>query len=198
VGEFEEGAPSRLSTDPAVYWVWSPIHFDDFCTLFLTREEPDGTAQELGGAIIKTYANMDEIPRGEEASSAEEIMATASHEIEWLSGTRWPQSASTCLQTRDGARHELQLELDPKLRFQLMGIGYQHPEWKHALWRDELDIGYESWNVDEVEPDEYCTIHVHTLARARLGDKVGIGLIETLCYGRHAPSGFQDLFDGAP
>lgn len=198
VGEFEEGAPSKLSTDPAVYWVWSPIHFDDFCTLFLTRQEPDGTAQELGGAIVETYASMDQIPRGPEASAAEQIMASGSHRIEWLSGTRWPKGASISLQARDGTEHTLQLELDPNLRFQLMGIGYQHPEWKHGLWRDELDIGYESWKIDEVEPDEYCTIHVHTLARAQLGDKTGIGILETLCYGRHAPSGFEDLFDGAP
>jgi hypothetical protein len=64
--------------------------------------------------------------------------------------------------------------------------------------RYELEIGYESWKLDEVEPDEYCTIHVHNIVRAKMGDKTGIGILETIVFGRHEPSGFQDLFDGAP
>jgi hypothetical protein len=80
----------------------------------------------------------------------------------------------------------------------MMGIGYQHPEWKHALWHDELEIGYDSWQLDEVDPEDFGTIHVQTLCRAKMGDRVGIGVIETLCYGPHEPSGFQDFFDGAP
>ena len=179
-----------------VYWVWCPIHFDGFSTHFLTREEPDGHPSELGGAIIKTYTSMDEIPKGADALAGEEAMATARHKIQWQSGTRWPKRAELELEARDGTRY--QLELEPLLRFHMMGIGYQHAEWKHAMWRDELDIGYESWVVDELDPEDYGTIHVHNLVRGKMGEKVGVGILETLCYGRHEPSGFQDFFDGAP
>ncbi len=195
VGEYEDGAPSRLTTDPAVYWIWSPIHFDGFCTHLLTREMPDGHAQELSASIVKTYGDTEEVPKGI-IEADEEVMATARHQIRWRSGTRWPESAALDLVARDGtARH---IELEPVLRFQMMGIGYQHPEWGHAMWRDELDTGYESWKLDEVEPDEYCTIHVHNVVRAKMGDQTGIGILETIVFGRHAPSGFKDLFDGAP
>lgn len=195
VGELEEGAPSRLTTDPAVYWVWAPLHFDGFCAHFLTRELPDGHAEELSASIVKTFPEDGQVPR-DVVSPDEEKMASATKEIRWKSGTRWPESAALTFVKRDGTK--LRIELEPSFRFQMMGIGYQHPEWGHAVWRDELDTGYESWRLDEVEPDEYCTIHVHNVVRATMGEHRGIGILETIVFGRHAPSGFRDLFDGAP
>jgi hypothetical protein len=195
VGEYEEGAPSRLTSDPAVYWIWSPIHFDGFCTHFLTREMPDGHAQELSASIVKTYPDDQEVPK-DVLKVDEEVMASATNSIRWKSGTRWPEAAGLVFEKRDGTK--LEIELEPIFRFQMMGIGYQHPEWGHAVWRDELEIGYESWKLDEVEPDEYCTIHVHNIVRAKMGGQRGIGILETIVFGRHEPSGFQDLFDGAP
>jgi len=195
VGEYEDGAPSRLTTDPAVYWIWCPIHFDGFCTHFLTREMPDGHAQELSASIIKTCGDDEEVPR-EILEPDEEVMASATSTIRWRRGTRWPEAAKLRFKKRDGTT--LEIEIKPMLRFQMMGIGYQHPEWGHAIWRDELEIGYESWSLDEVEPDEYCTIHVHHVVHAKMGNETGIGILETLVFGRHEPSGFQDLFDGAP
>ena len=195
VGEYEEGAPSRLTTDPAVYWIWAPIHFDGFCTHFLTRELPDGFAEELSASIVKTFPDGEEVPP-DAIEADEEKMAAANNTIRWKSGTRWPEGATLGFTKRDGTR--LELELEPLFRFQMMGIGYQHPEWGHAVWRDELEIGSESWKLDEVEPDDYCSIHVHNVVRATMGDRTGIGILETIVFGRHEPSGFQDLFDGAP
>ena len=195
VGEYEEGAPSRLTTDPAVYWIWSPIHFEGFCTHFLTREMPDGHPQELSASIVKTFGDDEEVP-DTVLEADQETMASARHEIRWLSGTRWPKNAELHFESRDGTKYDI--ELEPALRFHMMGIGYQHPEWGHAVWRDELDTGYESWKLGEVEPDEFCTIHVHNIVRAKMGGRHGIGILETLVFGRHLPSGFQDLFDGAP
>jgi hypothetical protein len=195
VGEYEEGAPSKLTTDPAVYWIWSPIHFDGFCTHFLTRELPDGYAEEIAASIVKTYPDAQEVPKGI-VEADEEKMVSATNVIRWKSGTRWPEAATLGFVKRDGTK--LEIELEPIFRFQMMGIGYQHPEWGHAVWRDELEIGYESWKLDEVEADEYCSIHVHNVVRAKMGDQTGIGILETIVFGRHEPSGFQDLFDGAP
>jgi hypothetical protein len=64
------------------------------------------------------------------------------------------------------------------------------------LWHDELALGVESWRLDEVEPDDFATIHCQTVCRATMGEQVGIGVIESLCYGPHEPSGFEDFFDG--
>ncbi|MEM7435436.1 MAG: hypothetical protein AAF436_09820 [Myxococcota bacterium] len=197
VGEYEDGAPSKLTTDPAVYWIWSPIHFDGFSTHFLTREMPDGHPQELSASILQTYDDLAEVP-DDVTEPAEEVMASSRHHIDWRSGTRWPEEASLDFVGKDGIERHVDLELLTDVRFQMMGIGYQHPEWGHAVWRDELDTGYETWNLAEVEPDEYCTIHVHHIVRATMGEHHGVGILETLVFGRHIPSGFEDLFDGAP
>jgi len=196
MGDFEEGAPSKLSTSPGVYFAWAPIQFDGFCSQCFIRQEPDGRSVDVSAAFIKTYTNPSEIPRGQAIETAEEPMAHAGHSIEWQSGTRWPKGATFDLEAVNGATHHI--ELEPIVRFHMMGIGYQHPEWKHALWHDELAVGYDSWRLDEVDPEDFGTIHVQTVCRARMGDQVGIGVIETLCYGPHEPSGFQDFFDGAP
>jgi hypothetical protein len=156
---------------------------------------PDGRTQELSASLVKTYGENEEVPK-QVVEADEQVMQSATHDIRWRRGTRWPESATLDFITPDGAKRHIELEL--LLRFQMMGIGYQHPEWGHAVWRDELDTGYERWRLDEVEPDEYCSIHVHNLVRATMGDRTGVGILETLVFGRHAPSGFENLFDGAP
>ena len=193
VGEFEEGAPSKLSTSPGVYFVWMPLQFDGFCTHYFTREEPDGYPTELSAARIKSYASMNEIPRGSADAGSTELLRNARHSVRWAQGTRWPKAATLDFEARDGVHH---VELEPLLRFHMMGIGYQHHEWKHALWHDELAIGAESWRLEEVEPDDFATIHCQTVCRATMGEQLGIGVIESLCYGPHEPSGFEDFFDG--
>jgi hypothetical protein len=30
-----------------------------------------------------------------------------------------------------------------------------------------------------------------------MGDRTGVGTLETICFGRHAPSGFTGILDGA-
>jgi hypothetical protein len=193
IGEFEEGAPSKLSTNPGVYFVWMPLQFNGFCTHYFTREEPDGYPTELSATRIKSYSSMEEIPRGAAIADAVELLRNARHAVQWVPGTRWPRSATVDFDARDGAHH---IELEPLLRFHMMGIGYQHAEWRHALWHDELALGVESWRLDEVEPDDFATIHCQTVCRATMGEQVGIGVIESLCYGPHEPSGFEDFFDG--
>lgn len=80
----------------------------------------------------------------------------------------------------------------------MFGIGYQHPEWGHACWKGELATGAEHFDHDELDPAEYKNIHTHHIVRARLGDQVGVGTLETVAIGRHSPSGLRSFFDGAP
>ena len=84
------------------------------------------------------------------------------------------------------------------MHFQMLGIGYQHPEWGHGVWKGEELLGHEEWVLGDLDPLDYKHIHVHEICRARMGDRVGVGTLETICFGRHTPSGFQALLDGAP
>jgi hypothetical protein len=187
------GAPGLLTTDPGVYWVWAPIDFGDVCTQFRSFEDREGNATELSAAIVPAYASIDEIPAGGEPGHQE--MATAKHRIEWEKGTRRPRRAEIELIARDGKSHLITLE--PMMRFQLLGIGYQHPEWGHGFWKGDEATGSEAWDLADLDPLDYKHIHVHQICKARMGDRVGAGTLETIVFGRHVPSGFESLLDGA-
>jgi hypothetical protein len=194
VGEPAGGAPAATGAAPGVYWVWAPIHFDDLCTQFGSFQDPQGHATQLSAAIVPRYASPDAIPHGDEPAHRE--MRDASHRIAWEPGTRRPRSAELRLLSREGESFEIQLE--PLLRFQMLGIGYQHPEWGHGVWHGEQAFGAEVWKQDELDPLDYKHIHVHHICRARMGERRGVGTLETIAFGPHAPSGFSGLLDGAP
>jgi hypothetical protein len=197
VGEPEAGAPGRLSR-PGVYWVWAPLHFDDLCTHYGTFQDPDGRPTQLSACLLPRHAALEAIPRGEEPGLRE--MAEMRHEIRWRKGTRWPERAALHFVSREG--DAVEIELEPMTRFHLHGIGYQHPQWGHGCWRGELATGAESWRIDELDPLAPQHVHCHTICRARLRDagreREGFGLLETIAFGPHAPSGFRGLLDGAP
>ncbi len=197
VGEPEAGAPGRLSR-PGVYWVWAPLHFDDWCSHYGTFQDPAGRPTQLSACLLPRHASLASIPRGVDPGVRE--MAEMGHRIRWRKGTRWPEGAALHFVSREGVAYEV--ELEPLARFQMHGIGYQHPQWAHGCWRGELVTAAESWRLDELDPLLPQHIHVHTICRARMrGDgreRDGHGLLETISFGPHAPSGFRSILDGAP
>jgi hypothetical protein len=193
VGEPESGAPGLLTSEPGVYWVWAPVVFDDICTQFGTFEDRDGTPTQLGGAVVPRYDSSDAIPIGEEPGHRD--LASARHTIRWQKGTRLAESAEIELVMKDGEK--LQIQLEPMIRFHMLAIGYQHPEWGHGFWKGEEVTGTEAWDLDEIDLLDYKHIHTHSICRARMGDRVGVGVLETVVFGRHDPSGFESILDGA-
>ncbi len=193
VGEPEVGAPGKMTTEPGVYWVWAPIIFDDFCTHLQTFEDHDGNPTQLGGARVPLYASEKDIPRGEDPGHEE--IEKPKHKVHWKKGTRCAESVDMEFSLQSG--ETMKITLEPIIRFQMLAIGYQHPEWGHGFWKGEEAIGSESWNLDEIDMLDYKHIHNHQICRARMGDKVGIATLETVVFGRHDPSGFKSILDGA-
>ena len=193
VGEMEMGAPGLLNSEPGVYWAWMPLHFDDMCTQFGTFEDHDGRATQLGACILPVYESLDDIPHGEDPGLEE--MATARHSFDWHPGTRWPSHAELELVPHKGEIYRI--EFEPILRFHMLGLGYTHMEWGHGFWKGEEFTGGESWVLDDIDPLVLPHVHVHHLCRARMDGKEGMGIIETLIIGRHDPSGFKEILDGA-
>ena len=195
IGEPEAGAPGMLNKEPGVYWVWAPIHFENFCTHYATFQDFDGKPTQEGGAIVPVYKNYNEIPLQE---SKLEHIRNCGHRVNWKKGTRWQESSSLFLVDKNNQRWEMSFK--PLLRFQMLAIGYQHPQWGHAFWKGEEAFASESWKLDELDPLDYKHIHVHHVVEATLkrGNETlkGVGTFETVCFGRH-PSGFKDILDGA-
>ena len=193
VGEPEAGAPGLLNGDPGVYWAWCPVHFDDICTQFGTFEDRDGNPTQLSGCMVPAYADPATIPVAPDPGHVE--MASAKHSIDWIPGSRCPAAAEVKMTGPDGSVY--QIELEPMIRFHLLGLGYTHPEWGHGFWKGEEAIGRESWELDEMDLLDYKHVHVHNICRARMGERQGVATLETVVFGRHDPSGFKELLDGA-
>jgi hypothetical protein len=190
VGEPERGATPRK--EPGIYWIWSALHFEDTCLHFYTLEDHDGRALEVHAAELPAYASPDAIPAGAGRGTR---LLVGRHSIAWQKGTRWSSSARLTLLGQDGV--ERQVLLEPLARFHMKGIGYQHREWAHGMWKGEQAQAGESWNVDELDPTSLDNVHVQQLCRARLGDRTGIGVLEQVVIGSHRPSGLKGLTDGA-
>jgi hypothetical protein len=195
VGEPQGGAPGLMNAEPGVYWVWCPINFGDMASQFGTFEDRDGKATQVSADLVPLYASPDEIPALTDPGL--QHMENVRHKIHWRKGTRFAQSAQIDMQDRQGNEFTMQLET-LGLRFQMLAVGYNHFEWGHGYWKDELATGREEWDLDAVDPLDYQFLHNHQVVSATMGEKRGVGILETICIGRHTPSGFKDFFDGAP
>lgn len=193
VGEPQGGAPGLLNDEPGVYWVWNPINWGDSCTQMGTFEDRDGHPTQVSADLLPLYSNPDDIPEGEEPKITH--MTEVKHSLSWNKGTRLASGGQMQFCDKAGNRYEYTLE--PLQKFYMLGIGYNHFEWGHAYWKGELETAREEWDFNEINPLDYQFIHTHQVVRAKMGDKVGMGTLETIVIGRHEPSGFKDFFDGA-
>jgi hypothetical protein len=196
-GEPDAGAPGILQRSPTVYWAWVPLNFDDRCTQFNTFEDPQGRATQLAAAVQPAYEDPALIPPGEDLGLRE--MQAPALRVRWKAGTRWPEGGSIVMQDAAGA--EWRIEMEPLATLLTKGLGYHHAEWGHGLWKGELALGHERLCLADLDPLRPDHNHVHQLVRARLqapdGERQGVGLLETMCFGPHAPSGFRAFLDGA-
>jgi hypothetical protein len=193
VGEPETGGPP-MSRLPQFYFAWSPINWPDKCTHFGVMEHEDGHAWHQDGAILPVYDDPTAIPGVKDPGTRK--MAAVAHDIVYASGTRRASAARVTLVERNGTRHVM--ELEPLLPFRMKGIGYSHPEWGHGRWKGELAIAGESWKTDDLNELAMDTVHIQQLVRAKMDGQEGIGALEQMCIGPHAPSGFTQFLDGAP
>jgi hypothetical protein len=181
VGERDAGAPG--TDEPQFFWLWSPISFDDTCVHFDVQEDGDGRRWHWNGELA---------PVG---GGPTERAVDVAWEIDWTPGTRRASRAAVTLQMMNGTSHRV--ELEPILDFQMLGIGYMHPEWSHGTWKGEDAVGVDRWRLADLDPTAFQHLHVQALCTATWGDKVGVGILEQLAIGRHDPSGFEGLFDMA-
>jgi hypothetical protein len=190
VGERVAAAPGP---PPQFFWLWSPILFQDRCTLFGVVEDGTGRVKHANGALLRRHTSSEGIAVTEKA--AVEHSLAVRHRVRWQPGTRRSSSAEIELVQPGG--EPLVISLEPFLTFQMLGLGYTHFEWGHGMWKGENALAGESWKLDGLDPLDPRHIHVQQLCRARLGDEEGIGCFEQLVIGVHEPSGFEGLFDGS-
>lgn len=184
VGErVQLGAPPN--SPPQFYWLWAPVCFDDFGTVFDVNEYADGERWHQSGARL---IGRDTVQHAHHVS----------YDFGWEPGTRRARSFTLTYEFADSQAH---MVFTPIVHFQMSGLGYLHPEWGHGFWKGELAVAADRFALPVSEPLAPHYLHVQTLSSVECttsDGKVhkGIGVLETLVIGAHSPSGFTGLIDG--
>lgn len=186
------GAP--MDTFQAVHFCWLPVHWGDQCSLAGWFEDEAGYQWHNDQCILPLYADSDQIP-GTTDPAARVWQGPVGHQVEMLPGTRRARSAVVTMHDRSG--ETLEIHVEPLMVHRMKGLGYQHPEWGHGKWHDELAIGGESWSDADLDPLALENLHVQQVIRATCNGKVGHGVLEQMHIGPSASYGFKDWFDGA-
>ncbi len=184
VGEREAGIPSMPMQ---FFWLWAPMNFENLCTHFDVNEEADGTRWHTAGMWVKQPSVLN-------PGEAESTVAVDYH-LEMQSGTRHARAASLTLGTDQA--DPLRIELTPLYNFYMNGLGYGHPTWGHGMFVGESAVVSERWKLSDLDPTAPMHLHIQAICSARCGEKHGIGILEQLILGPHAPTGLRGLFDPA-
>ncbi|MGH9055066.1 MAG: hypothetical protein ACRDYY_04265 [Acidimicrobiales bacterium] len=202
VGEPTPAAPSPAP--PQVFFLWVPLNFDDECLHYMVFEDASGTPWSHTAVVLPVIGRDDPVV-GDEAGF--ERVSVARRDVVWASGLRRASRASLELArstapvpARGGegpVGTATTVDLEPVLTFRMRGAGYMHPSWGHGRWHGGLEVGGESHRVEDLDTPALDCVHVQQVVRATWGDRRGLGVLEQLAIGPHAPSGFQGLLDGA-
>jgi hypothetical protein len=186
-------APAPIYELPQIFFLWSPLHWRNRCTLASVFEDSNGLQWHWDGAILPTYDRLDDVPALEDPGTRHLIRV--GHRLDYRPGTRLARAAELLLV--EPGEVEARVSLEPLLCFRMKGIGYTHPEWGHGMWKGELAIGGECWRTADLDPMALDNQHVQQVVRARCGDEEGIGVLEQLCFGPHVRYGFREFLDPA-
>ena len=153
---------------PQFYWLWAPVNFGDVCTHFDVNEHGDGQQWHRSGYVIPVLPDAAADPvldTGGLAVSAEP-MSNVKCTIDWEPA----HVARHACPHRDVAveRESAQGRPRPIATFQMMGIGYFHPEWAHGVFKGDLAVGGDRWDVSALDPLAIQNVHIQALCRARL------------------------------
>lgn len=187
------GAPDPQPVPPATlpqfYWIWTPLNFADRAVYFHVNEDGAGHAWNTRAKLVMDGTGAED----------QEDMAACSAELAFAPGTR--RAAGAALTFTDKKGRGFGVELEPIATFQMKGLGYGHPDWRHGAYRGEqLAHAREDFVPGDLDWKTPENLHIQALSKAILTDEngqrhEGLGSFEQLFIGPHGPSGWRDLFD---
>ncbi len=173
VGEPTPGAPPDTgSGPPGLCFLWTPLHFDDECFFLALFERASGERWYESGGRVPVLAGDDVAYR---RSRAAEFNYRFEDDV------------------------ERKVRFTPLIDFQMRGIGYTHPKFKHGAYHGpELVVGSDDVDLTTIDPLAPENIHVEQMCRVETEGKQGVGTFEQLIFGPHRAMGFREFLDGAP
>jgi hypothetical protein len=189
LGDPTPAAPS--ASTPQLFFLWAPLNFEDTGLLVSRFEDATGAPWSETAARIELL--------GDRASpvdpAATHHCRASSCDVTWVPGRR---RASHCdLHLIDELGVPSLVALEPVLTFRMRGAGYLHPTYAHGRYHGELVVDGEAHDVDTLDTTSIHDVHVQQVVRATWGERRGLGVLEQLAIGPHAPSGLTGLLDGA-
>lgn len=165
------------------FWLWTPCNFADRSLFFHSNDDGEGAPWNRRAVLVNN-------------DGGERHYADPAFAAEWETGTRRLSKL-----TVDFDR-STRLTLSPTGPvFAMSGLGYTHPVWGHGFDHGELEIAHDSLSEGDRQWGNPLAMHVQALVHAELtdGDRSdrGIGILEQLFVGPHAPTGLTGLLDPA-
>ena len=193
-GTDPRGAPP-IPAEGGLLFLWAPLHFDDVGVAYQLFEDYRGRPLYQVGGLLPTYDGPAALPGVVDPDT--EPMKHLEHELVFEKGSRMVKSATIAMTSLlDGRRVEI--ELEKQFTYRMKGIGYMHPEWGHGLWKGELAMASEKWDLADVDDTALENQHVQHLMKARMDGKEGIGVLEQIVFGPYRPYGFTGVLDPLP
>lgn len=188
------GAPDAQANPavraPQFYWLWGPSNFQDMSLFWHTNDDALGRAWNTRAVIA---------PDGAPEGGLHHIDLTR-FDVVYTPGTRRVRKAVVSLTDSEGEHATIAYE--PFAMFQMKGIGYGHPDWGHGRLHGALRVEREDFALADQVWSDLANLHIQALSKVTYtnfdGAAVsGLGILEQLLIGAHAPSGFQSVLDGA-
>lgn len=180
IGE-RDPQPTVPEPDLQLFWLWSPVNFDDFSTLYGFSANKEG---------IPWHENMVIIPQ-DDSQEVERLINPAIKSINYIAGTRHLENS--VLEAWDTKGDRITLEMTPRFNFYMSGLGYMHPEWGHGMHKGRNATAYDTINLHDADPLNPVHRHIQAFVDVtfeRAGKSVkGVGVLEQLFIGPHTPSG---------
>ncbi|MEM6651152.1 MAG: hypothetical protein AAGA72_08830 [Pseudomonadota bacterium] len=173
---------------PQFYWLWAPINFPDSSVYFHVNEDGAGGAWNTRSVFAPDGADHAGLTH----------MNRPKMDVSWRDGTRRAGSARLSLEDGDGRAHNVTYQ--PLSTFMMKGIGYGHPSMAHGAYRGDLSVTREDLTPDNLPWQQPENLHIQAIVKAtHTGPdgirREGIGILEQLTIGPHAPSGWKDILD---
>ncbi len=189
-GQRGNRGPDAPPAMPEFFWLWTPINFEDGALHLDVNENPDGSRWHQGGFSVPLLSG--DRPPWQQPF---EQMAAVDHRLEMEPGTRWVRSAELLFKPWRG--DEFTVALTPLTRFQMSGVGYGHPKYRHGTWNGDDVVATERLVTADVDPMSVGSFHVQHVVEADTGDRRGVGVLELIVIGPHDGLGFSGLGDPA-
>ena len=167
------------------FWLWAPINWSDAVSFYHRNDDALGNTWNEAAVFCQ-----------DGLSEELQLARSASSELVFIPGTRHAKKARISFQ---GPSDVTEITMTPRFHWYMKGVGYGHPEFSHGTYHGGDAQTSEEYDLSAI--DDSKNLHIQAVCSCQmegeLGAREGVGVLEQLILGPHAPSGLVGLGDMA-